>query len=278
MIPFRATYRFAAAGVCALTLAMTGRAQSPINAPGAMQPSTGTGVIHEMFLYRDLGNNPTSNEVSANEYAAITQIAYGVSHNFALQFDAPLVYRDFRLAGGGSDDDFNIADMTLLAKYRLWQDDPAATDTQRFSVIGGLQIPGKIDFQTDSSSDAWDPIIGGVYSIVHDRHGFNASALWEFYTGDNEDDSDSLRYDLSYLFRISPEEYSAETTGAWYAVLELNGNYGTNGDNQLFLSPGVMYESRKFTLDATVMIPVWQDLDYRADVEIAAGFGVRISF
>jgi hypothetical protein len=119
---------------------------------------------------------------------------------------------------------------------------------------------------------------GGVFSLVHDRHGFNASVLWEFYTGDDDDDSDSLRYDLSYLFRLSPTEYTENTEGALYAVVELNGNYGTNGDNQLFLSPGIMYEARTFTLDATIMIPVWQDLDYRADVEIAAGAGIRISF
>jgi hypothetical protein len=253
-------------------------AQSPINAPGAMQPSTHTGVIHGMFLYRDLGNNPTNSEASANEYIALTQIAYGLSHDLAMQFDAPLVYRNLKLDGGGSEDDFNIADMTLLAKYRIYQDDPAPTDTTRFSIIGGLQIPGEISLEMDSSGDAWDPIIGGVFSLVHDRHGFNASVLWEFYTGDDDDDSDSLRYDLSYLFRLSPTEYTEHTEGALYAVIELNGNYGTNGDNQLFLSPGIMYEARTLTLDATIMIPVWQDLDYRADVEIAAGAGIRISF
>jgi hypothetical protein len=263
----------------ALSTALASNGQSPINAPGAMQPSTGTGVVHPMFLYRKLGDNPTNNEQSVNEFIALAQIAYGLSSTFSLQFDAPLIYRDIRLSPSGSEDEFNIADMTLLAKYRLYQDDSAATNTTRFSVIGGLQIPGQIDYVTDSSNDAWDPIIGGVFSTVQGRHGFNASALWEFYTGDaDEVNSDSLRYDVSYLFRFAPQEYTAETTSAWYAVLELNGNYGTNGESQLFLSPGVMYESRTFTLDATVMIPVWQDLKYRADVEIVIGAGIRLSF
>src|SRR5262249_53325224 len=106
----------AVAVVAMASAAREGKAPSPINAPGAMQPSTGTAVMHEMFLYRDVGSNPTNNETGANELAAITQIAYGVAHNFALQFDAPLVYRDVRLAGGGGESEFNIADMTLLAK------------------------------------------------------------------------------------------------------------------------------------------------------------------
>ena len=267
------------AGLFAVWIAMSAQAQSPINAPGAMQPSTGTGVFHPMFIYRHLDDNPTNNEQSVNEYIALMQVAYGVSSKFSLQFDAPLIYRDINLSPSGSDDEFDIGDMTLLAKYRLFQDDSAPTNTMRFSVIGGLQIPGQIDYVTDSSNDAWDPIIGGVFSTVQGRHGFNASALWEFYTGDaSETNSDSLRYDLSYLFRMSPTEYTAESSGALYAVLELNGNYGTNGENQLFLSPGIMYEGRTFTVDGTVMIPVWQDLKYRADVEIVVGAGLRLSF
>ena len=166
----------------------------------------------------------------------------------------------------------------VQSKYRIFQDDPAPTDTTRFSLIGGLQIPGNVVFEMDSSNDAWDPIIGAVFSTVRGRHGFNADALWEFYTGDDDDQSDSLRYDASYLYRISPERYTAETTGALYAVTELNGFYGTNGDHEIYPSPGVMYESRRYRLDATVMIPVYQEVDYRAESEFIVGIGLRISF
>lgn len=258
------------------------RAQTPINAPGAMQPSTGTGVWHIMPMYREIGSDPRSNVESGHEYIALSQLAYGLRNNLMIQFDAPIVFRDLDLGGAGDDDDFGIADSTVLMKYRLFQNDHGPTETTRFSVIGGLQIPGDVEFEMDSSNEAWDPIIGGVFSTVRGRHGFNADALWEFYTGDDDDapefQSDSLRYDASYLYRLSPDRYTADSVGALYAVTELNGFYGTNGDHEIYLSPGVMYESKTFTLDATVMIPVHQEVDHRAESEFLVGIGLRLSF
>jgi hypothetical protein len=261
----------------------TSVAQSPINAPGAMQPSTNTGVFHEMALYRERGADPTMGDLGADEYIALTQVAYGLQYNFSLQIDVPVVYSDIQAAmPGDDDDDFNIGDSTLLLKYRVYQNDPAPTETIRFSLIGGLQVPGNSTFRMDSSHDAWDPIVGAVFSTVLGRHGFNASFLYEFYTGGDEGMGDafddSLRFDASYLFRLAPAEYTDESASAWYGVLELNGFYDLNGDQELFISPGVMYEARTFTLDATVMIPVHQDLDYRAESEFLVGIGARISF
>src|SRR5687767_3680139 len=63
------------------------KAQTPINAPGAMQPSTGTGVYHIMPMYREIGSDPTSNIVGGREYIVLSQIAYGVSQSFSLQID-----------------------------------------------------------------------------------------------------------------------------------------------------------------------------------------------
>lgn len=268
--------------ICALlALASPVSAQTPINAPGAMQPSTGTGIVHVMPMIRWEGSNPLTGQQSAIDDLALVQIAYGVSKNIGIQFDAPMVYRDVHVGpAGGPGDEFGIADSTALVKWRIYQDDPAPAETTRFSLVGGLQIPGDSDYTWDSSSDAWDPIVGFIFSTVRGRNGFNADALWEFYTGGKRDQGrgDSMRFDASYLFRLSPEQYSAETQGALYAVLEFNGFYDTNGDREIFLSPGLMYEARKFTLDATVMIPVYQNVDYRAETELVVGVGVRISF
>ena len=261
----------------------TARAQSPINAPGAMQPSTNTGVLHEMFLYRDRGPDPTMGDLGADEYIALTQVAYGLQYNLSMQLDVPVAYSSIQPASpSDDDDDFNIADSTLLLKYRVFRHDPAPAETIRFSLIGGLQIPGNSTYRMDASHDAWDPIVGAVFSTVLGRHGFNLSALYEFYTGGDEGMGDafddSVRYDASYLFRLAPAEYTEDSASAWYAVIELNGYYDLNGDHELFISPGVMYEARTFTLDASVMIPAHQDLDYRAESEFLVGIGARFSF
>src|SRR4030095_3434610 len=131
----------AAAGAWLATRAM---AQTPINAPGAMQPSTGTGVVHIMPLYRRLDSFEPGGQQSADEFATLAQVAYGLAKNIGLQFDVPMVYSRINMDGGGSDDDFGIADSSVLLKWRIFQDDPAPTETTRLSLIAGIQIPGTI--------------------------------------------------------------------------------------------------------------------------------------
>ena len=275
--------------MCVLILmwASSACAQTPINAPGAMQPSTGTGVWHIMAMYRQIGSDPASDVERGRETILLSQAAYGLRKDLMIQFDVPMVYRDLVLEPGSTDDDseIGVGDMTALLKYRIYQHDSGPTETMRFSLIGGLQIPAPgsgTGFTMDSSNDAWDPIVGGVFSTVQGRHGFNADLLYEFYTGDDADDpengSDSLRYDGSYLYRLWPEQYASDSASALYAVAELNGFYDTNGDHEIFLSPGLMYEARSFTVDATVMLPVHQEVDHRSETEFLVGIGVRLSF
>src|SRR5687768_9939935 len=86
-------------------------AQTPINAPGAMQPSTGTGVWHVMPMYREIGSDPTSTVSEGEEFILLSQIAYGVNSKFSLQLDVPLVYRDVNsgpFAGSVDDDELGV--------------------------------------------------------------------------------------------------------------------------------------------------------------------------
>src|SRR5688500_5350325 len=114
-------FRLLAGAALAVGAAHQAAAQSPINAPGAMQPSTGTGIWHVMPMYREFGSDPASSIEGGKEFIFLSQIAYGVTSKFSLQFDAPLVYSDLDLTGAGDDDDFGLGDLTLLAKYRIYQ-------------------------------------------------------------------------------------------------------------------------------------------------------------
>lgn len=269
-------------GICDRALA-----QAPIWGEAAMQPSPHTALLHEMLIYRRYDERAIDDGGRAEEFTALSQFSYGVTAELAFRFDLPVTYRDETAGdsggGGEADDEFGIGDSQILAKYRIWKNDTAATDTQRLALLGGLVIPGTDDaFSMDSSNDSFNPILGIVYSQVTGRHGFNADLLFEFDTdwgdGGDVETVNTLRYDTSYLFRIAPEAYTDQTKGAWYVVAELNGWYETNGDNQLFFSPGVMYEAKRITLDASIMIPVWQDLDHRVEMDIVLAIGARISF
>lgn len=271
-----------AATLACLWAAGAAMAQSPVIGEAAMQPSKGTWLLHEMFQYERYRADRELGTGEIEKATALTQLSYGVTSQLSLRLDAPIEYRRAEgLDGAGDDDDFGLGDSQILAKYRVWQHDQGAVDTERLALIGGLEIPGTDSgFSNDSSTDSVNPIIGAVFSTVHGRHGFNADALWEFSTNDgpSTESADTLRADASYLFRIAPEEYSMETKGAWYGVLELNAWYETNGDSELYVSPGVMYEARRFTLDAAVMIPAWQDLDHRPEMDFKVMFGIRIPF
>ena len=85
-----------------LSMAPVAPAQTPINAPGAMQPSTGTGVWHVMPMYRELGSHPDSGVRAGKEYVLLSQIAYGLRNNLSLQLDAPLVFSDISMESGAS--------------------------------------------------------------------------------------------------------------------------------------------------------------------------------
>jgi hypothetical protein len=146
-------------------------------------------------------------------------------------------------------------------------------------VFGGLSVPGDAHMFNHYDNDSFNPIIGGVFSIVRGRHGFNLGGSAEIVSEARDEAPDMLHYDASYLFRLAPARFDAETSGkAWYAVLELNGLSETNGDNELFLSPGIMYESKRLTIDAAIQFPVWQELDHRPDTEIIIALGARLSF
>jgi hypothetical protein len=269
------------AALAALAINAAALAQSPINAPGEMQPSAGTGIYHAMFMYRETGSDPFRGERGSQEYVQLSQIAYGITYDLSVQFDIPVGYRDVDAAAGSSaEDELGVGEIEMLFKQRLWQHNPGPTDTIRWGLLGGVQMPGDIHLmEMDNSIDAWNPILGTVFSAVLGRHGFNTSVMYEWYTGgDGPEYSDTFHYDASYLFRIDPAQYTAETTGAWYAMAELNAHYDLNGDHEIYISPGIMYEARKFTFDATLMIPVYQDVQWRGESEFVVGLGLRISF
>ena len=199
-------------------------AQTPVTAPSAMQPSVGRFNVHQMAYMRWFDGDDSTADRDVRQFVSLTEINYGVLGNLALTLNVPLVYNHYDDAGAGGetgDSSFGFGDLQLLAKWRVWQNDTGPTDTRRLSVIGGLQIPGGTEMFWDSSDDAWNPMLGAVFSIVEGRQGGNVSAIYELDTGTGHD---TFRYDLSYLYRLAPSQFDvASSHGAWYAIAELKG-------------------------------------------------------
>lgn len=261
-------------------------AQAPINATdSATQPSPGHVIFLQQFRFYslDLDEGRRDRRGEIDDAVLFSTLNIGLRSDWSLSLRLPAVFRDREFDRSNRiDRNEGIGDLTALAKWRIYQNDSAALDTTRISLIGGAQIrTGDSPFTTDG----YNPVLGLAYTQIAGRHGFNGALQWTFTTGGSEEPilagestADLFRYDLAYLFRLSPKQYTAETHGAFYAVCELNGFYETNGDNELFLSPGLMYEAKSWTAELSVQLPAWHHIEHRAEVEYALIAGVRFSW
>ncbi len=274
---------FASAILCAIVAASSARAQEAMSTEAATQPSTGAFYIKEQLRFTRSTTDPVGLDRDINELRAITSIYYGLDTDLAIGAILPLVYRDIDSPQPGvSDNHFGLDDPTLRLKWRFWRHDTGPIDTARLALIADLELPSG---DNDLSSRSVDAALTLAYTMIRGRHGLSADLGFKVNTSDDEDgispgdtSAEALRYDAAYLYRIAPAEYTADTHGAWYIVMEANGLYETSGDNELFLSPGLMYEGRNWALEASVQLPVWQDVEHRPQRDFVVILGLRLFF
>lgn len=266
-----------------LTPASTARAQAPIVSQAATQPAKGRLSVREQFMLMRMDNDPSPDDRETRMTIFNTVIDYGLTGNQSLSLRLPVIFRRISSdAPYGREHEDGVGDLTAIWKYRLWQHDTGPIATRRFSVFAGAEFPTGNE---DMTSGSVDPILGVVYTQVQGRHGFNADASWKFTTGGDDDGlsvgeslADLLRVNASYLYRIAPAEYAADTNASWYGVIEANGAYETNGDLEVMLSPGLLYEARRWAAEIAVQLPVVQEVDHRLEHEWALVVGVRFLF
>ena len=255
--------------------------QQSTNMPAATQPGTGRFILLDRVKFTYFGDDPSPEDRNIQRWTNTLTIGYGIAGNLSAYLEVPVV-RQFTSGTTDDTNDTGIADLHAMVKWRLWKNDPAPLDTQRLSLMVGLDVP---TYDNDFSSESFDPMLGLVYTQIHGRHGFNAAIRYTFTTGGEDDPivagsstADLLRYDASYLYRLAPEQFGPDSEGAWYLMAELNGNYETNGDSELFVSPGIMYEGRGWVVEMSVQLPLYQELDRRPEADFSIVFGVRILF
>lgn len=241
----------------------------------ATQPAKGRITLREQFQYTRYDTDAGDVE----KFTLNTRVSLGLSGRLSASMDIP-VGRE--RAVDGSDSTAGLGDISLGMKYRFWQHDTGAIETNRLSVFGGTRLPSGTD---DLSSGGVDPYVGLVFTRVQGRHGVNAAARYLWTTDGLDDpvsagmgDADLLTLETSYLFRFSPAEYAADTAGAWYAVVESFVDYETNGDIEWRIAPGILWEARRWAAEASVILPAARDIDRRGETEWGFAAGVRVLF
>lgn len=260
--------------------------QQLLSARSAVQPSQGLFAIRQFAAYHRYDSDPNrpagSPDRDLEEFFAETVVAYGVTRDLAAMIHLPVVVRDFddpAASPGALDDEAGLRDFTLMGQYRFWKRDTGPIDTQRAVLIAGLEIP---TFEEGFSSDSFDPFVGLGYTAIRGRHGLGGGLQWKFNGGQRDrpvrfgdTEHDAGRVDLSYAYRVWPERYGQTSSFAsFYLTGEALGRYETNGDTELLLAPGVLYEATRWAAGASVHLPVHQDLDGRPEMQ----FGLLLEF
>ncbi len=251
-------------------------AQAPINSNVALQPRKGGWIVRQQFRFSKADFAAPGANLDVNLLTSATTVVFGATDSltFLLTTPAALSKRITNNLTGSRSTTSGLADMTALSKIRLYRNDSSPTDTARFNALAGLELPtGTNGF----SSDSVDPIVGGVFTIARGRAFFDADFLWKFNTAQGAS-PDLLRYDVAFIYRAWPAEYTSPNPTAWNVLLEFNGLYETNGDNELFVAPGVQYITTRWIAEATIQLPIWQEVDNRPESNFILGLSLRFVF
>lgn len=152
--------------------------------------------------------------------------AFGFSADLALLPDLTL-------------DRHGVTGADLRLKQRILRRDTGPVDTWRMSVTGGLswregRDPG--------------PRVGVASTTIRGRHGVNAQVDL------NAADTAAGRFavNASHLYRIYPARFSAQTTGAWYTMLESLNDVSPDAEVQANVAAGLLYEARRWAAEVSV--------------------------
>jgi len=246
--------------LAALTLVLPFPASAgPINTDVALTPPKGGNIFRLRYSYAEAGARRNIRHVNASGVRGT--YVYGLKENMTLSLSVPYMNKQVDVVmpklGRIEKAHDGIGDITFTTKYRFWQNDTRPGETLRWAALGGINLrSGDSDF----SSDSYDPIAGTVFSWQRDRGWLDADLVYQFNTGGGEFRHDTLRYDVSYSYRVYPEVYQDENAWEIDVVGELNGRYTTDGSHEVFLSPGLQLITERWFVEASIQLPVIQDL------------------
>ena len=265
---------------CALSATPAALGQQATNVPAALQPGQGSLIYRPQAFYFSFDDDRPGGLGEVDMLVSSHAFAYGVAPELTLIAEVPLVYVD---TATPDDDDFGVGDIDLTVQWRLLVDDPAPLETRRVVLIGGVEAPS---FDDGFSSESLDPFFGVSTAWVDDRHAVNAAAVWQFNTqgevplpvGFGSSSDESLALDAAYLYRIDPASFAAGGTTSAFFQAQLLGRYETGGDAELIAAPGFIYNGPTWAVEAAVQVPLWQDIDGRAELVWGINVGLRLLF
>ncbi len=277
----------AAAALSALLVPGVAAAQG-INTNVALAVAEDEGIFRSQLRYRHSTDDPLGLSRELDALVAPQTLVYGVTPRLTAFATLPvLAHRRLEGANGRVNRDEALGDFRLLGRYTFFADDYAPLSTRRAALLAGMKFPTGADrFGTPS----FDPILGGVATWAANRHELDLDALYTISTKRHDFEAgDAFRYDLAYRYRLWPERFGrrlvqlngvVELNGLWRGRTRTGGRtVDASGGNTLFVSPGVQFITKNYIVEASLQVPLWQDLDGpQLEDDFVAVLSVRLPF
>jgi len=279
-------------------LPMNSALAAPINSNVALPVRKGGFVFRSQARWLRATDDPTTSDREVNIVAIPNVLVYGATPDLALFTIFPYIFRNVESTDPSSGkrtekNDNGIGDLTLLARYTVYARD-YPSGTTRFALLGGIKLPTGDDDLEPITTESIDFTLGWVSTVTwgFGRHEVDADVVYRINTeAEDFEKGDDLIYDLAYQFRVYPWTLPevgvpnfvylvAEANGVFSQKSEQNGKtIDGSGGNTIFFSPGIQFASRRFIFEASIQLPVIQDLNgnqVEKDFVLTAGFRVNL--
>jgi len=259
-----------------------------INTNVALAVAEDEGIFRSQIRYQRATDDPLETGRERDVIVLPQTLVYGVTSRMTSFITLPIVVHRRIEAGDGSvRRDEGLGDLRILARYTFFIDDYAPLSTRRAALIAGMKFPTGTD---RIGTESFDPIFGAVGTWASNRHEIDLDSLYTVTTKRRDFEAgDEFRYDLAYRYRLWPARFGKrllqfngllELNGRWTDKARANGtSIAASGGNILFLSPGVQFIAKRYIVEASIQVPVWQDLNgSQLEDDWTAVLSMRIPF
>ena len=205
---------------------------------------------------------------NANVYMHPIAIPYNITSKWQVGGIVPFVNK----APDGVDSKFGLADVKLFTKYQLHQKDGKGRTFRTLVKVVESFPTGNTTDAPPLGSGAYQTSIGLVSGFITLKYGIYGEVAYNLTSNGLPD---NLIYNVAFGYPLLPQKYPPKQINLF---LELNGNLiMDNGNNNLFISPGVQYIAGKRLLFETgIQLPLMEDVPAGQQTNFMYTLGTRV--
>ena len=257
----------------------------------------GLRYINQKYRSRD---GIFDNSSWVNEYFNTVQLwaKYPITERILINGTVPYSNHHRNYIDGSEQHIRGIGDITVLGFFKVLSPRPDSIvpikPQHSLQLGGGIKLPtggydlanneGSINPSFQLGTGSWDYLLAANYGLTHRNWGLSAMANYTFKTENNNNYryGDQLNYGINTYrtFYLSDKIALTPILGIGGEHYARNENFGLSvkdtGGDVLFGTMGVEANYKKFSLGATTMLPVSQDLN-NGKTEVKNRFSVYLN-